>query len=725
MLLKRRTIIIRSLIILISIISFSSTVFGQESAQGTPEGRALELRNLLASVEGVAEEPHRVFQTEEGYLRFIMAPHGTHFGMVEDGGKKPEETSRSFLEKWHSLFVSESSAVGFDDIRITTSDSRSYVRYQQKYAVLEVFGAQMIIQVNKAGGIEAVISDIMRDTTELDTGKVSLKPSIDSFTAKEKAVQFLAAQHQQELEFEASLPTLKIFSPAVVGNTGIVALVWQTEVGNVGERFVKELLLVDAHTGEITFHYSLIYTAKHREIYDYEGRTYNPILVRQEGPNLYGVDDVDRAYDYLGDTYDFYYSHHGRDSFDNNGTDLIAEVRYGVWDAWWLDTDRMRIGEGCVTDDTVGHEFTHGVTECESQLGGTNEPGAIRESLCDMWGEWIDQTYNHNNDQYAYNDDDDSEAAKWYLFEDDIYGAFRNMKNPHQFGHPEKLYEAGYWYNGDPSSDEFTHQNNGVCNKLCYLLTDGDYFNGYTISGMGIPKTADLFYECQTNLLPSNAFYYDLGNVLILAAYNVGLTEDERNNVKNACAAVEILPQECFPVCHSKYNEWVLMGKPSCWCGNGRQCHGDADGLYQGSPTKGGIYYVGTNDLNVLMTAWQVKEPPWGPGIASVQWNGIGGICADFFHDAQGSATKGGLMRVSTNDLNILLANWMVREPPFGLGVPADCLNCGRGQQAQAKQFSFDEIMKWVEKVQLSPDIKNELDEEAWLKFVESLKKYK
>jgi hypothetical protein len=181
--------------------------------------------------------------------------------------------------------------------------------------------------------------------------------------------------------------------------------------------------------------------------------------------------------------------------------------------------------------------------------------------------------------------------------------------------------------------------------------------------------------------------------------------------------------QDCYPVCDPNYLAWVAMGKPSCWCGNGRQCHGDADGLYQGSPTKGGIYYVGTNDLNVLMAAWQVKEPPWGPGIASVQWNGIGGICADFFHDAQGSATKGGLMRVSTNDLNILLANWMVREPPFGLGVPADCLNCGRGQQAQAKQFSFEEIMKWVEKVQLSPDIQKELDEEAWLKFVESLKK--
>lgn len=92
----------------------------------------------------------------------------------------------------------------------------------------------MIIQVNKGGGIEAVISDIMRDTRELDTGKVSLNPSIDYFAAQKKVVEFLAAQHP-ELEFETSPATLMVFCPSVVGNTGNSQLVWRTEVGNVGE----------------------------------------------------------------------------------------------------------------------------------------------------------------------------------------------------------------------------------------------------------------------------------------------------------------------------------------------------------------------------------------------------------------------------------------------------------------------------------------------------------
>jgi hypothetical protein len=139
MLLKKRTIIIRSVIILI--VSFCSMVFGQEMTGGTPETRAAELRNLLDSIEGVSVEPPRIHLTKDGYLRFIMAPQGAHFGTAETSSRKPEEIAEPFLEKWRGLLVSESSAVVFDVIRITTSDSRSYLRYQQKYAGLEVSGA--------------------------------------------------------------------------------------------------------------------------------------------------------------------------------------------------------------------------------------------------------------------------------------------------------------------------------------------------------------------------------------------------------------------------------------------------------------------------------------------------------------------------------------------------------------------------------------------------------
>jgi len=509
---------------------------GQSPANGTLQVRALELKELFGSIEGVAGEPARIFKTPDGYLRFVMALPSTHFAVDPNKRGTPQEAADAFLERWRNLFVRESPAVGFDPIRVKSIDFRSYVRYQQMYSGLDVFGAEIIVQLNAAGGVVAVMSDIMRDTETLDLGEVSLDPSIEPLTAQEQAIEWLGGQHEQ-LEFEATAATLMMYAPSVVGASGPTQLVWQTEVGNVGEPVVREFVLVNAHDGEIAFHYSLIYDAKYRKIY------VSGELVREEGQGPYGNADVDNAYDYLGATYDFYYDEHGRDSLDDNGMTLIADVRIFFWcNAGWTGA-KMRFGEGLAWDDMVGHEYTHGVTHGASNLIYRNESGAINESFSDMWGEWVDQGYTNGNDT-------DTPEVKWLMGEDVVCtgGAFRDMADPPQFGwrpdggrwyvDPDR-YEHPDFYRGNDDNGG-VHHNSGVGNKLAYLLTDGDTFNGYTISGMEISKTADLFYECQTNLLTKSADYYDLGNMLMLAAFNIGLTEAERDNVEKACWAVEI-----------------------------------------------------------------------------------------------------------------------------------------------------------------------------------------
>ena len=50
--------------------------------------------------------------------------------------------------------------------------------------------------------------------------------------------------------------------------------------------------------------------------------------VRIEGQGATGVADVDLAYDYAGDVYNFYLNNHGRDSLDGAGMQLISTVRY-------------------------------------------------------------------------------------------------------------------------------------------------------------------------------------------------------------------------------------------------------------------------------------------------------------------------------------------------------------------------------------------------------------
>jgi hypothetical protein len=132
-----------------------------------------------------------------------------------------------------------------------------------------------------------------------------------------------------------------------------------------------------------------------------------------------------------------------------------------------------------------------------------------------------------------------------------------------------------------------------------------------------------------------------------------------------ACIDLVVIEPDCFPSTYPGYADWVLYGKPDCWC-YARQCRGDADGLKQGSAALG-YMYVGTNDLNILISGWKILDPPKGPGVTPAQ------LCADFDHLKQGSAALG-YMRVGTNDLNKLIAHWKVLEPTKGPGVPGDCV---------------------------------------------------
>ena len=112
------------------------------------------------------------------------------------------------------------------------------------------------------------------------------------------------------------------------------------------------------------------------------------------------------------------------------------------------------------------------------------------------------------------------------------------------------------------------------------------------------------------------------------------------------------LTGDCFPSDDPHYSDWVSLGKPDCWCGSGRQCHGDADGASEGK----GNYWVSLNDLAILKGAWEDNFTPGEPD-----------ICADFDHATEGK----GNYRVSLNDLAILKANW---EDALG-GPNPDCLD--------------------------------------------------
>lgn len=122
--------------------------------------------------------------------------------------------------------------------------------------------------------------------------------------------------------------------------------------------------------------------------------------VRTEGSPESGDVAVNEAYDGLGATYTLYEEAYERDSIDNAGMPLLASVHYEVdYDNAFWDGQQMVFGDGdgelfnrfTISVDVIGHELTHGVTADVAGLIYSHQPGALNESISDVFGSLVKQ----------------------------------------------------------------------------------------------------------------------------------------------------------------------------------------------------------------------------------------------------------------------------------------------------------------------------------------------
>jgi Zn-dependent metalloprotease len=123
-------------------------------------------------------------------------------------------------------------------------------------------------------------------------------------------------------------------------------------------------------------------------------------VVRMEGAPATGDLATDEAYDYMGATYDFFWSVYNRDSIDDEGMPLDGTVHYGQnYDNAFWDGQRMIYGDGDKVDferftkciDVIGHELMHGVIQHEAGLIYWGQSGALNESIADVFGSLVKQ----------------------------------------------------------------------------------------------------------------------------------------------------------------------------------------------------------------------------------------------------------------------------------------------------------------------------------------------
>ena len=107
-----------------------------------------------------------------------------------------------------------------------------------------------------------------------------------------------------------------------------------------------------------------------------------------------------RAFDETKKAVEFYQTVFGRNSVDNNGKTLMSSVHFSTNynNAGWTGT-QMRYGDGdgnifidfTKSDDVIGHELTHGVTQYSGQYAYSNQAGGLNESMSDVFGSMFRQ----------------------------------------------------------------------------------------------------------------------------------------------------------------------------------------------------------------------------------------------------------------------------------------------------------------------------------------------
>ena len=122
--------------------------------------------------------------------------------------------------------------------------------------------------------------------------------------------------------------------------------------------------------------------------------------VRGEGDPPSADVAVNEAFDGLTDTWNFFWTVYGRNSIDDEGMALDATVHFGIRynNAFW-NSQQMVFGDGdgrlfnrfTIAIDIIGHELGHGVTEDEAGLAYLFQPGALNESMSDVFGALVKQ----------------------------------------------------------------------------------------------------------------------------------------------------------------------------------------------------------------------------------------------------------------------------------------------------------------------------------------------
>jgi len=227
-------------------------------------------------------------------------------------------------------------------------------------------------------------------------------------------------------------------------------------------------------------------------------------VVRREGEPAVADAAVNEAYENAGITYDFFERVFGRRSIDGEDMRLLSSVHYAKhYDNAFWDGEQMVYGDGdgvvfgsfTRALDVIAHELGHGVTQMTCGLAYHGEPGALNESISDVFGTMVKQWHRKQTVHEA-----DWLIGDELITDKKVGKALRSLKAPGTAydsvimggKDPQPSHYRDYYRGRD--DDGGVHVNSGIPNHAFYLLA-------MELGGYSWERAGQIWYEAATSEL--------------------------------------------------------------------------------------------------------------------------------------------------------------------------------------------------------------------------------
>lgn len=281
-----------------------------------------------------------------------------------------------------------------------------------------------------------------------------------------------------------------------------------------------------------------------RTVFDCQNNwtTAGAIVARSEGGPASSDDSVNRLFDGLGITREFFREVFDRDSVDGNGLRLDGYVHYGVdhLNASWTgrvmlfgDGDGVLFSDFTNSLDVIAHELGHAVTQFTADFEYYAQPGALNESMSDVFGSLVKQ----------WNANQSATDADWLIgaeiWTPGVGGdSLRSMKAPGKaFDHPvfgkDPQPDHMSKYNHGSSDNQMVHTNSGIPNKAFFLAATGIGGNAWEAAG-------HIWYESLKASTEHTDFQEFADTTYFKAGQLYGSSSDEQQSVQAAWKEVGI-----------------------------------------------------------------------------------------------------------------------------------------------------------------------------------------